>query len=216
MQRRILPKVAGVEVDPEAVGDELEEVVRLAESREEMIGAATRSACCLRPRGLAPLRRAFSLMRKELFLGGGGRYRARLLDRGVNVKSTTCNAPKMATRMPYWKQLLVSGSTAVSLSAAAAAALSAIMPEQRPSEALLSAASADIGAAAYVDTFSTRLGQRSAREKLAAHDGDGLARLFFECTAFAPEAFFLRHFGHRFAAHVEASPPWLFEPAAHF
>ena len=122
----------------------------------------------------------------------------------------------MATRMPYWKQLLVSGSTAVSLSAAAAAALSAIMPEQRPSEALLSTASADIGAAAYVDTFSTRLGQRSAREKLAAHDGDGLARLFFECTAFAPEAFFLRHFGHRFAAHVEASPPWLFEPAAQF
>ena len=107
----------------------------------------------------------------------------------------------MATRMPYWKQLLVSGSTAVSLSAAAAAALSAIMPEQRPSEALLSAASAEIGAAAYVDTFSTRLGQRTAREKLAAHDGDGLARLFFECTAFAPEAFFLRQFGHRFAAH---------------
>ena len=93
-------------------------------------------------------------------------------------------------------------------------ALSAIMPEQRPSEALLSAASADIGAAAYVDTFSTRLGQRTAREKLAAHDGDSLARLFFESAAFAPEAFFLRQFGHRFAAHVEASPPWLFEPAA--
>ena len=81
---------------------------------------------------------------------------------------------------------------------------------------MLSAASAEIGAAAYVDTFSTRLGQRTAREKLAAHDGDSLARLFFECTAFAPEAFFLRQFGHRFAAHVEASPPWLFEPAAQF
>ena len=117
--------------------------------------------------------------------------------------------------MPYWKQLLVSGSTAVSLSAAAAAALSAIMPEQRPSEALLSAASADIGAAAYVDTFSTRLGQRTAREKLAAHDGDGLARLFFECTAFAPEAFFLRHFGHRFAAQGGVAAVAL-QPAAQF
>ena len=111
------------------------------------------------------------------------------------------------------RHFLATGSTAAAMSGAAAAALSFAMPEHKPPTMLLDAAASRFGARPYVDTFSTSVGQRSAREKLADCDADGLARLLFECTIFAPEALVLRKSRGN---GIESTPPWRFEVGAQY